>query len=110
MEATIPHCGKDARWTGQSRTPAVPATTRSSARCPGYPTLSAARARDRGFGNPAKSPIPLAILGERLCEGIFVEIGPEAVDEMQLRVGAFPEQEVAEALLAAGADQEIDVG
>src|SRR5207247_1723526 len=30
--------------------------------------------------------------------------------EVQLRVGALPEQEVREPLLASGADQEVDVG
>src|SRR5271157_6189772 len=37
-----------------------------------------------------------------------VEIGPHAAGEDQLGVGAFPQQEVAETLLAAGADEEID--
>ena len=38
------------------------------------------------------------------------EIWPHAVGEPQLGVGAFPQQEVREALLAAGTNEEIDIG
>ena len=37
------------------------------------------------------------------------EVRPHAVGEDQLGVGALPEQEVGEPLLAAGADQQVDV-
>jgi len=39
-----------------------------------------------------------------------VEVRPHPRGEDQLGVGAFPEQKIAEALLAAGTDQEVDVG
>src|SRR5712671_1171478 len=37
------------------------------------------------------------------------EIRPPAIGEIQLGVGAFPEKKIAQALLAAGADQQVDV-
>src|SRR5215467_15805595 len=48
-------------------------------------------------------------ISERRAEISGAEVGPERVDEAELGVGAFPEQEVGQPLLAAGADQEIDV-
>ena len=38
------------------------------------------------------------------------EIGPALGEEDEFGEGAFPEQEVGEALFAACADQEVDVG
>jgi hypothetical protein len=46
-------------------------------------------------------------LTECLAEVHGVELGPHARRENQFGVGAFPEQEVAEALLAAGADEQV---
>src|SRR5260370_1216120 len=37
------------------------------------------------------------------------EIGPERIDETELGVGGFPQQEVRQSFFAARADQEIDV-
>jgi len=37
------------------------------------------------------------------------EVRPAAVGKIELGVGALPQQEVAQTLLAAGADQEIDI-
>src|SRR5438270_47151 len=51
-----------------------------------------------------------AELGNRLLEMLLAEVGPQGVDEDQLGVGALPQQEIADALLAAGADQQIRVG
>ena len=39
-----------------------------------------------------------------------VEVRPEAVAEIQLRVGQVPEQEIADALFATGADEEVRIG
>src|SRR5262245_55713310 len=39
-----------------------------------------------------------------------VEIGPGRVDEHQLGIGRLPQQEVRSALLARGADEQVDVG
>ena len=37
------------------------------------------------------------------------ELGPHPIRKQELRVGAFPQQEVTQALLAAGAYEQIDV-
>src|SRR5206468_10865426 len=48
-------------------------------------------------------------IGERCTHIGSTEVGPQRVDEAELGVSAFPEQEIGKPLLAAGADQEIDV-
>src|SRR5690349_320745 len=58
----------------------------------------------------AIAPVAAAELGDRLLEMVLAEVGPERVDEHQLGVGTLPEQEIADALLAAGADQQVGVG
>src|SRR5689334_14955722 len=45
--------------------------------------------------------------GDRQLEMLLAEVGPERVDEHQLGVGTLPEQEVADALLPARANQKI---
>src|SRR6266699_916208 len=60
--------------------------------------------------NAAKTSLASRVLPERLCELRRVEIGPQAVEKEQLRVGALPEQEVTQTLLAAGPDEQIDLG
>src|SRR5688572_12013393 len=57
----------------------------------------------------AESAVATRVFLQRLLEGGLVEVRPQAVDEMQLGVCAFPEQEIAEALLATGADQQVDL-
>ena len=37
------------------------------------------------------------------------EVRPHARHEPELGIGAFPEEEIAQALLASGADQDVDV-
>src|SRR5258708_4837916 len=51
-----------------------------------------------------------AELGDRLLEMLLAEIGPQRVDEHQLGIGALPEQEIADPLLAAGPDQKVGIG
>ena len=46
---------------------------------------------------------------KRPRESCRIEVRPQAVDEVQLGVGAFPQQKIAQALLAAGADQQVDI-
>src|SRR5205807_1823893 len=60
--------------------------------------------------SPAKTSLASRVLPERLCELRGVEIGPQAVEKEQLRVGALPEQEVTQTPLAAGPDEQIDLG
>jgi hypothetical protein len=56
----------------------------------------------------AEAPVAVRELAQRGVEGGFVEVRPIRVDEHELGVRAFPEQEVAEPPFAAGPDQEID--
>src|SRR5215475_13260217 len=55
-----------------------------------------------------------AVAAMKLTDGKFEvvagEVGPEAIEENQLRIGALPEQEVADALFSAGADQQVRIG
>src|SRR5204863_9179689 len=51
-----------------------------------------------------------AKLGDRPLEMLLAEVGPQRVDEHQLGVGALPQQEIADALLAAGTDQQVGIG
>ena len=48
--------------------------------------------------------------GDRRVERRGVEVGPQRIGEIELGVGELPEQEIADALLAAGADEEIGLG
>src|SRR5258706_13136328 len=50
------------------------------------------------------------VRGERRFERGTVEIGPERVGEVQLGIRELPEQEIADALLAAGANEQVGLG
>ena len=62
------------------------------------------------LGGFAKAPFARGVGGQGLVQRGFVKVRPEPVAEEKLAVGALPEQEVADALLAAGANQEIGIG
>ena len=62
-----------------------------------------------GFPDPAEPPVPSAELLHGPGQVLAVEIGPELLGEEQLRVGALPEQEIAQSLLSAGADHQVHV-
>ena len=63
--------------------------------------------RDRlQAAEPAFAPVERA---ERFCEVVGLEFRPHPLGEVQLGIGAFPEQEIGQPLLAAGADDEVDV-
>src|SRR3979490_2298684 len=65
----------------------------------------------KGVGdNCAKAPLALCIRLERVLEGLLVEVRPQAVGEIQLGVRALPKPEVAQAPVAAGANQQIHLG
>src|SRR5262249_11886230 len=49
----------------------------------------------------AEAALAALEFGDGVLEIMFVEVGPHAIGEEQLGVGALPEQEVREALLAA---------
>ena len=57
----------------------------------------------------AKPTIPRAKFRE-CCDQVFcAEVRPERFSKNELGIGGLPQQEVREALLAAGSDQKIDV-
>src|SRR5688572_22672563 len=57
-----------------------------------------------------EAPLAPAVPGERLLESRRVEVGPQALGEKQLRIRKLPEQEVADSLLAPGADEQVRLG
>src|SRR5207244_2852954 len=58
----------------------------------------------------AEAALAGAVRHDRGIERRGVEVRPERVGEAQLRVRELPEEEVADALLAAGADEQIGLG
>src|SRR5262252_2046175 len=70
-----------------------------------WPRAAGASAADAAIASftPAK-------LGDRLLQMLLAEVRPQRVDEHQLGIGALPQQEIADPLLAAGADQQVRVG
>src|SRR5262245_23985664 len=71
------------------------------------PTMvSGSRLRDE----TAEPALAAVIFGQRLLQHGAVEVGPMDGDEDQLAVGRLPQQEIGQALLAAGADNEIGIG
>ena len=71
---------------------------------PSVPALKTSRRDD-----PTEAPVALLEILHRPGEVRGAEVRPHHGREAQFRVGTFPEQEIAEALFAAGADQQIDV-
>ena len=58
----------------------------------------------------AEATMAAGELEERGVEGVRSEVGPERLGEVELGVGRLPDQEVRQALLAAGPDDEVRVG
>src|SRR5689334_1014969 len=77
-------------------------------------TTRVSRPRKRAGGalatDAAIATLAAAELGDGALEVLLAEVGPQRVDEHQLGVGTLPEQEIADALLAAGADQQVGIG
>ena len=69
--------------------------------------ITRSRAARELFARAAKTPLALKVPGKGRIEGGTVEIRPQELGEIELRIGKLPDQEVADALLAAGADEEI---
>ena len=67
------------------------------------------RCASSALGLAAEATGATGVLGERRVEVGRVEVGPEAVAEVELGVGGLPQQEVADALVAAGPDEQVDV-
>src|SRR5258707_14385266 len=58
----------------------------------------------------AEAPLPPAVVLECAAKSPLIEIRPKAIAEMEFRKRAFPQQKVAEAPLASGANQQVDLG
>src|SRR5690554_2818485 len=69
-------------------------------------TLLRRHARDLLAG-AAETALARAVGRDCLIERELVEVGPQRVGEVQLGVGELPQQEVADALLATGPDEEV---
>src|SRR5215213_7675784 len=75
--------------------------------------LETARCRNAGSnalpGGSAISPLAPVVLAQCVAQVLIAEIGPAEGHEHELGVGELPQQEIADALLSAGADQEVRV-
>src|SRR5579871_6366678 len=56
------------------------------------------------------APLSAGVFQQRLAQVREGEIRPEHGSKIKFRVGRLPEQEIAEPLLAAGADEQVRVG
>src|SRR5580704_7976605 len=74
------------------------------------PRCRSSRPTGASAADAAITPLAPAELGDRLFQVLLAEIRPQRVDEHQLGVGTLPQHEIADALLAAGADQQVGVG
>src|SRR5262245_47010167 len=72
-------------------------------------SMSRARWFSRCFRHAAESPLSRGVPVQGAFEFFLVEIRPQRVAEVQLGISQLPQQEVADAALATGADQQIRV-
>ncbi len=63
-----------------------------------------------GFAEAAEAAFAALVGGDGFEEMEAAEVGPEAIGDEDLGVGDLPEEEVGDALLAGGADDEVGVG
>ena len=63
----------------------------------------------RDLVEPAEAPLAAMEFRHRGAQLVGAEVRPQGVEEAELRIGGFPQQEIRQPFLAAGADQEIDV-
>src|SRR5690242_21714011 len=89
---------------------------RTGPRCRGWPALvrrSRARAvwprRSPRLGQDAEAAVPAVEVGDGGGQVVAVEVRPQPGREEELGVRALPQEEIAEPLLTAGADQQIHV-
>ena len=68
------------------------------------------RRERRGARHPPESSFSAPEVGNGRGQMVGVEVGPQGVEEQKLGLGAFPQQEIRQPLLAAGTDEKIDVG
>src|SRR4051812_13260885 len=92
--------------TGMPMTPVSKRVMRFDGCATSRPRFGGARRLLADQAEPALAPLVAADGGEEIVLG---EVGPEPIEERQLRVRRAVEQEVRDAELAAGADDEIRI-
>src|SRR3989338_9652713 len=76
----------------------------------GTKAIGASFSRQRRRRQAPETPLALAEVLERRLELGHGKVRPQGRREVKLGVGALPQEEVAQAQLAAGADEEVNVG
>ena len=67
--------------------------------------------RDRVLENPPGArKISRVALGDRFVQRRGIKVRPQCIGEIKLSIGQLPQQEIADALLAAGADEQVRLG
>src|SRR3954468_17946187 len=64
----------------------------------------------RRLRNTPKAALSRVVLRNRVFQIGASEIRPHSLGEQQLGVGALPRKEIAQPLLAAGPNQQVDIG
>src|SRR5271156_6475306 len=86
-------------------------TSKRSGVCCGWHGSQLARLRlAELLAGAAEAPFPPAVGGEGILKRGGVEIRPQRIREIQFRISKLPEQEVADALLAARTDEQVGLG
>src|SRR6185369_7288803 len=63
----------------------------------------------RGAANAPEAALAAMEIDECYAQIVGAEVRPQRVEEAELGVGRFPEQEIRQPLFAAGANEKIDV-
>src|SRR5438552_6047314 len=71
--------------------------------------LSAFRCRGLLAG-ASKAALALPVGGKRRVERRSIEVGPQRVGEIELRIRQLPEEKIADALLPSGANEQVRLG
>src|SRR5918992_676793 len=124
--AAMPTHGRTAKPARRSRSKtsyaASAATPASRMVNQGWPAHTTARSngtrtaalaslrRSTPVGLAAETTGATGVLGECLVERGRVEVGPQPVAEVELRIGRLPDQEVADPLVASGPDEQVRLG
>src|SRR5688572_23504567 len=61
------------------------------------------------FARQAEAALASAECGERSLEVRLVEIRPQHIADVDLGIGEIPQQEIADAMIAAGADEQVRI-
>jgi len=62
------------------------------------------------LANHAEAPFPPLVVGDGVIQLLPAKIRPEAVADVDLRIGKLPEEKIADPELSACADQQVGIG